>query len=113
MTADVMQARWAELRHEAHLRWNKLTDEDLDNTTGQLTRLVDLVQNRYGVSRREAQREVEKFLRRYGDNLQQTANTWIETVENFVSDNPWAAVVAALVVFGFVFGLIARPNMRD
>ncbi len=113
MNADVMAARWAELRQEAHLRWNKLTDEDIDNTTGQLSKLVELVQDRYGVSRKEAQRQVEKFLRRYGDNLQQTANSWLETADNFISDNPWAAVVAVLVVVGLVLGLIARPNMRD
>ncbi len=113
MKSDVMQARWAELRNEAHLRWNKLTDEDLESTTGQLGKLVDVVQDRYGVSRRQAQRQVETFLRRYGDNIQQTANTWIENVDNFISDNPWAAVVAILLILGLVAGLIARPNMRD
>ena len=52
-----------------HLKswWGRLTDDDLDRIGGQKDRLVGLVQEKYGQTRDEAEREVEQRLSEYGD----------------------------------------------
>jgi uncharacterized protein YjbJ (UPF0337 family) len=114
MNSDMVSARWNDLRGQAQQRWGRLTGSDLDEVQGQTTRLMGLIQDRYGYSRWKAQREVNRFLNQYGldaDDVQSAANGTLATVrsalERSMNDYPWAfiagAVVLALVVVGFVW----------
>jgi hypothetical protein len=44
-------------------RWNRLTDRDLDTVRGNAERMVELLQARYGIERREALAELELWRR--------------------------------------------------
>jgi hypothetical protein len=39
-------------------RWNLLTDADIESVAGNVERLIDLLQTRYGYGRRTALREI-------------------------------------------------------
>lgn len=67
MNDDVFTGQWNQVRGSVKSWWGKLTDDDLDRIGGQKDRLVGLVQERYGRTREEAEREVEQRLREYGD----------------------------------------------
>jgi len=70
MNWDQVQGKWKQMKGEAKMRWGKLTDDDLDMVAGQRDKLVGRVQERYGIAKDQAQREVEdwnKYLRDEND----------------------------------------------
>ena len=67
MNDDVFTGQWNQVRGSLKTWWGRLTDDDLDRIGGQKDRLVGLVQEKYGRTREEAEREVEQRLREYGD----------------------------------------------
>ncbi len=57
------QGRWNALKHQVKARWNRLTDEDINNVGGNRERLVDALRQRYGYARWFADREIAKWSR--------------------------------------------------
>ena len=58
MNWDQVEGKWKQMKGEAKTRWGKLTDDDLDTVAGQRDKLVGSVQERYGIAKDQAQREV-------------------------------------------------------
>jgi len=74
MNWDQVEGKWKQIKGEAKTRWGKLTDDDLDMVGGQRDKLVGRVQERYGIAKDQAQREVEdwnKSLRDKNDALRE------------------------------------------
>jgi uncharacterized protein YjbJ (UPF0337 family) len=67
MNNDVFTGQWNQLRGSVKSWWGRLTDDDLDRIGGQKDKLVGLVQEKYGQTREEAERDVERRLSEYGD----------------------------------------------
>jgi uncharacterized protein YjbJ (UPF0337 family) len=67
MNDDVFTGQWRQLRGSLKSWWGRLTDDDLDKIGGQKDKLVGLLQERYGQTRDEAERDVERRLSQYGD----------------------------------------------
>jgi len=65
MNDDIIKGRWKQLGAHIKRQWGRLTDDDLKVAEGDLDYLVGKVQERYGVARDEAERQVRAF----GDNL--------------------------------------------
>ena len=58
---DRIQERWPELAHKLRRRWRKLTDDDVAYPSGSVEYLAAVLQERYGVDRREALLQVFEF----------------------------------------------------
>ncbi len=67
MNEDVFAGRWRELRGTLKSWWGNLSDDDFEWAGGQKDRLVGLIQQKYGWSRDQAEKEVDQRLREYGD----------------------------------------------
>jgi uncharacterized protein YjbJ (UPF0337 family) len=67
MNDDVFKGQWRQMRGSLKSWWGRLTDDDLEEIGGQKDKLVGLVQERYGQTRDEAERDVERRLSEYGD----------------------------------------------
>jgi uncharacterized protein YjbJ (UPF0337 family) len=65
---DILAGKWKQVRGKAKQWWGKLTDNDLDRVSGRFEELVGLVQERYGYTREQAQKEVERFLDQFNTN---------------------------------------------
>jgi uncharacterized protein YjbJ (UPF0337 family) len=61
MNWDQVQGKWKQIKGDAKTRWGKLTDDDLDVVAGQRDKLVGTIQERYGIGKDQAQREVEDW----------------------------------------------------
>ncbi len=59
---DVLAGKWKQVRGKAKQTWGKLTDNDLDRITGRFEELSGLVQERYGYTREQAEKEVTRFI---------------------------------------------------
>ena len=59
---DVLAGQWEQVRGKAKQTWGKLTDNDLDRIAGRFEELSGLVQQRYGYTREQAEKEVTNFI---------------------------------------------------
>jgi len=59
---DILEGKWKQFRGRAKEAWGDLTDDDLDRIEGKRDRLVGTLQERYGWSREEADREVDRWM---------------------------------------------------
>ncbi len=63
MNSDQMQGKWKQMKGTVKERWGKLTDDDVDIINGQHDQLVGKIQEKYGIAKEEAQRQVEDWMR--------------------------------------------------
>lgn len=63
MSRDILRGQWIHLKGRVKAQWGKLTDGDLDELEGHADRLVGKVQERYGLAREQAEREVDNWIR--------------------------------------------------
>jgi uncharacterized protein YjbJ (UPF0337 family) len=61
VTWDTFTGTWRDLRGRIHRQWSKLTDHDLDVIAGRRDQLLVRLQERYGIRKREAEREIAEF----------------------------------------------------
>jgi len=64
MNSDVFGGWWKQARGQAKSWWGQLTDDDLDRIEGEADKLVGALQTRYGWSREEAEREIDRRMGR-------------------------------------------------
>ena len=50
--------RWQRLTAAARQRWNLLTEDDVNDVRGNAERMVSVLQDRYGMAREEALKEL-------------------------------------------------------
>ena len=58
---EQIQGQWKQLKGKLKIKWGKLTDDDLDIIAGQKDVLVGKIQERYGLEKEEALRQVEEW----------------------------------------------------
>jgi uncharacterized protein YjbJ (UPF0337 family) len=63
MNEDTLTGQWNQLKGKVREKWGKLTNDDLDVVQGRAEQLVGRIQERYGIQRAEAERQVKDFLR--------------------------------------------------
>jgi uncharacterized protein YjbJ (UPF0337 family) len=68
MNEDVFSGKWREMRGTLRSWWGRLSDDDLERIGGEKDKLVGLVQERYGQTREQAEREVDRRLSEYGSS---------------------------------------------
>jgi uncharacterized protein YjbJ (UPF0337 family) len=61
MNWDQVEGKWKQMKGLVRTRWGKLTDDDLELIKGQKDQLVGTIQERYGIQKDEAQRQVEEW----------------------------------------------------
>jgi uncharacterized protein YjbJ (UPF0337 family) len=65
MNSDMFAGNWKQLKGKVQQQWGKLTNDDLDVIEGKQTELVGRVQERYGIARDEAEKQVNEFMKRH------------------------------------------------
>ena len=64
MNWDQIHGNWIRYKGKAHEQWGNLTDDDLERIKGKEEQLIGRIQERYGIAKEEAQRQVEEWMRR-------------------------------------------------
>jgi uncharacterized protein YjbJ (UPF0337 family) len=59
---DVLAGKWKQARGKVKQWWGKITDNDLERISGRIDQLIGVVQERYGYTREQAEKEVTKFV---------------------------------------------------
>lgn len=61
MNWDQVEGKWKQMKGSVKTRWGKLTDDDIDVISGQRDKLVGSIQERYGIHKDEATRQVDDW----------------------------------------------------
>jgi uncharacterized protein YjbJ (UPF0337 family) len=62
MNWDQIEGNWKQLRGQAQQKWGNLTNDDLDVVEGRRDELIGKIQERYGVAKEEAERQVDDWM---------------------------------------------------
>jgi uncharacterized protein YjbJ (UPF0337 family) len=60
--SEMLTQQWPQLREQVKSWWDRLTEADLDQVSGDKERLVRAIQGRYGYARERAEQEVDRRL---------------------------------------------------
>ena len=61
MNKDIVEGQWKQLKGKVLDKLGDLTDDEMDMIKGDAQRLAGLVQERYGRTREQAEKEVNEF----------------------------------------------------
>ncbi len=61
MNKDILKGNWKQFKGKAKKNWGKLTDDDLDVVEGDADILAGKIQERYGVSKEEAKKQIDEY----------------------------------------------------
>jgi uncharacterized protein YjbJ (UPF0337 family) len=64
MNEDKVKGQWKQVAGKAKAQWGKLTDDDLQIIDGNSEYLEGKIQERYGIARDDAKRQVKEFASR-------------------------------------------------
>ncbi len=63
MNEDQIKGKWKQLAGKLRARWGDLTDDELTVAEGNLQYLCGKIQERYGITREQAEREIRELER--------------------------------------------------
>ncbi|EIJ48560.1 hypothetical protein GWL_05940 [Herbaspirillum sp. GW103] len=61
MNWDIVEGNWKQFKGKAKEQWGKLTDDDLDVIAGKRDQLAGRVQEAYGMSKDEAEKQIRDW----------------------------------------------------
>ncbi len=62
MNWDQVEGKWKQYQGRFKEKWGKLTDDDLQRVSGRRDQLVGLIQERYGIAKEEASKQLDAYL---------------------------------------------------
>jgi uncharacterized protein YjbJ (UPF0337 family) len=68
MNWDTIEGQWKQFTGRAKQAWSKLTDDDLANLNGKREQLAGKIQERYGMKKDEAERQIDDWISRLGND---------------------------------------------
>jgi uncharacterized protein YjbJ (UPF0337 family) len=74
MNWDQFEGKWKQYSGKVKEKWGKLTDNDLEAVRGRRDQLIGKIQERYGIVKQEAEKQVDEFAKafRSEDSTQET-----------------------------------------
>ena len=61
MNWDRIEGNWKQAAGKAKVQWGKLTDDDLDVIAGRREQLAGKIQERYGIAKDEAEKQLSEW----------------------------------------------------
>lgn len=66
MNWDQIKGQWNQYTGKAREKWGDLTDDDLERAAGNRDQLIGVIQQRYGIAREDAERQVDSWSNNLG-----------------------------------------------
>jgi uncharacterized protein YjbJ (UPF0337 family) len=70
MNWNIIEGKWDQIKGDVKSKWAKLTDDDMTNAAGKRDKLVGSIQERYGVLKDEAEKQVDEWITRFQTKIE-------------------------------------------
>ena len=67
MNWDQIEGKWKQLKGTARQKWAKLTDDDLEFIAGNRDQFAGRLQERYGIAKEEAEKQLDEWQKTVND----------------------------------------------
>jgi len=61
MNWDQVEGKWKQVKGSFKERWGKFTDDDLDRLAGKRDQIVGKIQEKYGISKEQASKDLDAW----------------------------------------------------
>ncbi len=68
---EMIKGKWKEIRGEIKTQWGKLTDDELDKTSGNLESIAGIIQQRYGSKKEEIQAKLNGIVSKFSEKTEE------------------------------------------
>jgi uncharacterized protein YjbJ (UPF0337 family) len=68
MNRDTMEGQWKQMTGRLKEKWGKLTDDDWNKIAGRRDQFLGKLQERYGYSREQAEKELKEWDRLHAEH---------------------------------------------
>lgn len=75
MNWDRVEGNWKQLKGKAREKWGKLTDNDFEAIAGKKDQLIGRIQERYGISKDEAQKQADEWVKAQAEERETQVHT--------------------------------------
>jgi uncharacterized protein YjbJ (UPF0337 family) len=62
LNENILEGKWNEIKGKIKQRWGDLTDDDIDRIQGNRAEMIGVLQQKYGMTQEQAERELDQFL---------------------------------------------------
>lgn len=83
MNWDRIEGKWEQAKGELKTKWNKLTDDDLGTVAGKRDQLVGKLQERYGILKDDAERQIDAWVAAFDNGTDEAKAKAETTAEGF------------------------------
>jgi len=74
LNEQTIKGKWKELKGEIKTQWGKMTDDELEKTSGNLTSITGLIQQRYGAKKEEIQEKLHRIASKFSEKTEEVKN---------------------------------------
>ena len=74
LNEDEVKGKWKEIRGEIKTKWGKLTDDELEQSKGNLTAISGIIQQRYGAKKEEVHDLLENIKKKFVETTEDLKN---------------------------------------
>jgi uncharacterized protein YjbJ (UPF0337 family) len=67
MNPDELKGKWEQFKGKLREKWSKLTDDDWQQIKGDTNKIVGKIQERYGIAKEQAEKEIRDFFNKDKD----------------------------------------------
>ena len=65
LNEDTIKGKWNEIKGEIRTQWGKMTEDELEQSSGNMTSIAGLIQQRYGAKKEEVQEKLNNILAKF------------------------------------------------
>ncbi len=65
MNWEQIEGRWREIKGRIRQKWGQMTDDEFEKIAGKKDELLGWLQNKYGYSKEQAEKEIDEFGRSF------------------------------------------------
>lgn len=74
LNEDTIKGKWNEIKGEIRTQWGNMTEDELEKSSGNMTSIAGLIQQRYGAKKEEVQAKLEGILAKFSQKTEEVKN---------------------------------------
>lgn len=70
MNEEMIKGKWTEMKGEILSQWGKMTNDELDKTSGNAVSILGLIQQKYGAGKEEVEEKLKGIMERFSQKTE-------------------------------------------